>query len=298
MANINEVDQFDNGVYQIEKTDPVLGGVGGIANMQAVNLANRTRYLFNRISEIFAQFAQKDSPAFTGSPQAPTAAQGNNTTILATTAFVQRALGSFSAFKIIADPAPKLDGSAIGCLLYLNATQSVVCTLPPLGSVPVGSAISLNSGMQSLTTTLIPAGKDVIYMFGQSGAMTPVLSSGDSAIAVSSGDAWNIMSGSLQWGKSAAFGALLGANGYQKLPSGLILQWGAVWSPGNGSAITFPIAFSNGGFRQVTGVIDATGMANAYYSWGISGISATGCTFSASGTAPTNNIFRYIAVGN
>ncbi|WP_249328076.1 phage tail protein [Cronobacter sakazakii] len=38
------------------------------------------------------QYAPKDSPTFTGTPKAPTAAAGNNTTQLATTAFVQAAL--------------------------------------------------------------------------------------------------------------------------------------------------------------------------------------------------------------
>ncbi|HCO2141896.1 TPA: phage tail protein [Escherichia coli] len=39
-----------------------------------------------------SQYAQKESPAFTGTPKAPTPAVGNNTTQLATTAFVQAAL--------------------------------------------------------------------------------------------------------------------------------------------------------------------------------------------------------------
>ncbi len=39
-----------------------------------------------------SQYAQKESPAFTGTPKAPTPAAGNNTTQLATTAFVQAAL--------------------------------------------------------------------------------------------------------------------------------------------------------------------------------------------------------------
>lgn len=43
---------------------------------------------------------------------------------------------------------------------------------------------------------------------------------------------------------SAAFGKSLGTSGYQKLPGGLILQWGIASNPGSGSAqVTFPIAF-------------------------------------------------------
>lgn len=45
MANLTETPTYDVGVYQIETTDPVLGGANGIANTQAKQLANRTSYL-------------------------------------------------------------------------------------------------------------------------------------------------------------------------------------------------------------------------------------------------------------
>jgi len=43
------------------------------------------------------------------------------------------------------------------------------------------------------------------------------------------------------------FGASLAASGYQKLPSGLIIQWGTGSVPGGGGGgtLTFPIAFPN-----------------------------------------------------
>jgi len=44
MANLTPVSSFDN-VYQLETSDPVLGGAGGIANAQAQALANRTEWL-------------------------------------------------------------------------------------------------------------------------------------------------------------------------------------------------------------------------------------------------------------
>ena len=47
-------------------------------------------------------------------------------------------------------------------------------------------------------------------------------------------------------GNSAAFVSSLAASGYQKLPSGLIIQWGSVTSSGaggNNAATTFPISF-------------------------------------------------------
>ncbi len=45
MANLNETDQWETGIYQIEEDDPVLGGPSGIDNRPPRELANRTRYL-------------------------------------------------------------------------------------------------------------------------------------------------------------------------------------------------------------------------------------------------------------
>jgi hypothetical protein len=49
MANLPEVDQYDTGVYQLETTDPALGGANGIMNTPPKSLVNRTRYLLNRM---------------------------------------------------------------------------------------------------------------------------------------------------------------------------------------------------------------------------------------------------------
>ncbi len=54
MANLNEVSTFEAGIYQIETTDPVLGGANGIANTQAKQLANRTKYLKERADAVDA----------------------------------------------------------------------------------------------------------------------------------------------------------------------------------------------------------------------------------------------------
>ncbi len=51
MSVLTPVSSFDD-VYQLETTDPVLGGPGGIANRQAQNLANRTKFLQDAIAAI------------------------------------------------------------------------------------------------------------------------------------------------------------------------------------------------------------------------------------------------------
>lgn len=45
MGFLTESSAFESGVYQLETTDPVIGGANGIANTQAKQLANRTKWL-------------------------------------------------------------------------------------------------------------------------------------------------------------------------------------------------------------------------------------------------------------
>lgn len=45
MANVKEDKIWEEGIYQLEVTDPVVGGIDGISNKQAKQLANRTSYL-------------------------------------------------------------------------------------------------------------------------------------------------------------------------------------------------------------------------------------------------------------
>lgn len=95
MANQPEVTNYDSGVYQLELTDPVQGGAGGLSNKPLLNLANRTNWLYTYLNQVMngtlipSTVAPLNSPTFTGSPKAPTPALGDNTTLIATTAFVQ-----------------------------------------------------------------------------------------------------------------------------------------------------------------------------------------------------------------
>ncbi|AJC66499.1 phage tail protein [Dickeya oryzae] len=113
MAELTEKTEWVDGIYQIETSDPVMGGPGGISNRQANQLANRTAYLKQQQEQTgnaltqhataanpHPQYAPLASPALTGVPTAPTAAVGTNTTQLATTAFVSTATANGLAQKI------------------------------------------------------------------------------------------------------------------------------------------------------------------------------------------------------
>lgn len=78
---------------------------------------------------------------------------------------------------------------------------------------------------------------------------------------------------------SQEFGAGVTANGYQKLPSGVIIQWGLLTTSSSGGNVstTFPITFPNTAFACFVGCAGATAGGN-YGS--IQDLSVTGVTHS------------------
>ena len=59
MANLKEIEQWEEGIYQIEKTDPVVGGEDGVTNKPIKQLANRTLYLRKLLTEAGQQIQPK-----------------------------------------------------------------------------------------------------------------------------------------------------------------------------------------------------------------------------------------------
>ena len=109
MANLPETPQWEDGIYQIEVSDPVLGGPDGISNRQGKQLASRTLYLKQQVekggsdlakhiaaADPYTQYAPKASPTFTGTPTAPTPAANDNSKKLVTTEFVARAIAALA----------------------------------------------------------------------------------------------------------------------------------------------------------------------------------------------------------
>ncbi len=63
MANLKEQEKWEEGVYQIEENDPVLGGENGITNKPAKQLANRTLWLKKALELFGKRSAPKDLTA-------------------------------------------------------------------------------------------------------------------------------------------------------------------------------------------------------------------------------------------
>ena len=102
-------------------------------------------------------------------------------------------------------------------------------------------------------------------------------------------------------GLAGAMGKLLAANGYQRLPGGLIIQWGAtnfsdIGGGGVNVSATFPIAFP-GAVLNVLGSEGSTANGNFSIitaSWTLTGVTFTLTEWSA---VVQNAQVRYLAIG-
>ncbi|UVS95933.1 hypothetical protein [Burkholderia glumae] len=205
MANLVENSKWEEGVYQLETSDPVVGGPDGIDNLQPRQLANRTRYLKDQQEAHTAaanphpQYAKNDSPAFTGSPQMPQAAQFDNTTKGASTSFVQRALGNFANVQVVNGVDAVLNASAFGCAIQFSGT-SCTATLPSGNGANAGSAILFyaQGGAGQTFTIKAPAG-GFIYAPGAgygSSNTSITLGPNDTVVLVNrSGPEWDVVDG-------------------------------------------------------------------------------------------------------
>ena len=93
------------------------------------------------------------------------------------------------------------------------------------------------------------------------------------------------------------FASLLTTSGYQKLPSGLIIQWGAVNIPSSGAGsvdVTYPIAYPSGYFG-LWGVY-VTGDPSTRFV-GIDGGSSTNTKARITYNSPTINSIRWLSLG-
>lgn len=161
MGKITEQQQWEEDIYLIEKQDKVLGGELGVINIQAKQLANRTKYLKGQVDGINRDrtgYAPKASPAFTGIPTAPTAVLGTNNTQIATTEFVKTEIAALvgsapAALDTLEELARALAGDANLKATLLaeigkkanatdfNALHDLFIGIPipyPLSTVPTG----------------------------------------------------------------------------------------------------------------------------------------------------------------
>lgn len=180
-------------------------------------------------------------------PFGPTSGQFLSDDSLASTEFVQRALGSYSGIVgYTAAGTLTLTAADIGKHIVVNNAATIV--LPAANSAVPGSTLHiLVSGVTDAVVTR--AGTDVI---SRNDALTvssiPVKANTSIILRQGlGGTAWIVCGGDASLMYSPLFAASLGSPGFSKSPSGLIEMWGLTGgaAPGAIASITFPQAFPN-----------------------------------------------------
>jgi chitodextrinase len=85
------------------------------------------------------------------------------------------------------------------------------------------------------------------------------LNGGETLTLLWSGSAWYAIGGTaILSSSSSSFGSSIAASGYQRLPSGLIMQWGSIATVSGGSAaVTFPLTFPTAVYTVNVNVVDS-----------------------------------------
>lgn len=162
---------------------------------------------------------------------------------VATTEFVQRALGNFSGQTNI--------NTANAVIAPAMAGRRIVASVP--GTLTL-SQWNLNTAGSKFYIQNVSGGEIVVSRWGTDVivALSKTLNSitipsGSNAVIVCGETSWVLEEGvaALKYSTEFTFSAL--TNGYQKFPSGLIEQWGGVTVQDNGEqTVVLPTAFPNG----------------------------------------------------
>lgn len=215
---------------------------------------------------------------------------------LATTEFVQRALGNANGIQAV-NAAIAIPVSWAGQVIGFSNTAPITVTLPPLISVPNGTMFRFIGMTNTLSgATIMPAGGDSMSISGSAiMAASLAVNIGDTIDIIKFGSSWQAFGGSLQLGYSSGFRSYLADNGWEKLPSGRILQWGRSVIEGGASAlITYPIAFPIQAFWAMAGIDDGTNSTTAA-SATTSGVTQT--TLTVRNRSATSDICWWMAIG-
>ncbi|MGU6857182.1 phage tail protein [Escherichia coli] len=103
-----------------------------------------------------SQYAQKESPTFTGTPKAPTPAAGNNTTQVATTAFVQAALTALiNGAPATLDTLKELAAAINNDPKFSTTINNALALKAPLSSPALTGTPTAPTAAQSVNNTQI-----------------------------------------------------------------------------------------------------------------------------------------------
>lgn len=144
----------------------------------------------------------------------------------------------------------------------LNTSGQLDATDGLVGAVPVANG---GTGSTSITANAVVVGNGT-------SAVTTISPSTSGNVLLSNGTTWSSSSLGTAVANLSSFTALLSSSGYQKLPSGLILQWGS--ATGSNPTISFPISFPNAFFQAfvTTNSSSSANVESLYYNGTTSGM--------------------------
>lgn len=143
-----------------------------------------------------------------------------------------------------------LPATVVGGTAIINSASATTQTLPAANSVSVGGRIELMNIGAGLAT-VSRSGADTITPNGTT-VTSMALGQGDTLTLESNGNnGWYAVGGSAQLGYAGALLSSRLGSGYQKLPGGIILQWGSIGNAATDVVTTLPIAFPNSGLGLV-----------------------------------------------
>lgn len=250
-----------------------------------------TALTFQNITQGFAPLA---SPVLTGNPVAPTPPQFDNDTSVATTEFVQRALGNIRGLgqSLTTSGTLVLTANDVGLLIQAGGTGTVqTIQLPEASSCVAGASIKVRvakaSGSLQIT---VPSGL----------IATPWDKSSVTSITAETSDTYEFIASPANntWlgiSRGGGFFASLSGPGYQKLPSGLILQWGTVTAAVGGTSVTLPIAFPNA--CLMAGALDIVTPGTSLAAANLDGMAAVSSKGTTSITVHANGSADWFALG-
>jgi hypothetical protein len=178
--------------------------------------------------------------------QAKTPAQFDNSKLLATTEFAQRAQGSFSGYTPVV-ASRTLTAADIGKLLWLSSAGTYTLTIPAPSALGLPDGASFSVFATSALGVVAAGGSATIQMQGGSIVASINIKVGQSAKFVVIGmNQWMLTDSTAGLDKNADFASSFGSIGYQKLPSGDVEQWGLYVSAPSGAntVIPLPVALS------------------------------------------------------
>lgn len=214
----------------------------------------RQRMLVCNSVDVYSPELDYVDTALLGNSTAVTPSQFDATTRVATTAFVRSSGKHYADVLQVAGPFQVLPTHA-GSVIDFPSGYSGQVTLPLASAVPPGATFTFWSGT-GVSVSIAVQAVDTLYV-SASTVKSIVLQDGDTLELTKIGEfgsgSWMATGGSAQLKYAGALASSLAASGYQKLPSGLIMQWGAttVTQANTWTVVNLPTPFTVSSAFQV-----------------------------------------------